>query len=168
MKRLVLAILLVTGVAAASVFLVLTRPGAEASPGATIVVENNGDANSRDGVISLREAMLLAIAHLDRDSDRLNEALYHLRVGRPPLAGAIQGDDVRASSASFLPGTGHGRRVVAEHGLPPEVTLIETDTAAATDIDGGDYLHASPELAAGRRNLSGPAFSSRCQPRQQN
>jgi hypothetical protein len=167
MKRLVLAILLVTGVAAASVFLVLTRPGAEASPGATIVVDNNGDANSHDGVITLREAMLLATAHLDGDGDCFDEATYYLRVRGPPLAGTIQVDDVQASGAGLLPRAGRGHRVVAEHSLPLEVALIETDTAAAPDIDGWDYLHASPELATALRKRSGSASSSRRQPRQQ-
>ena len=83
-----------------------------------------------------------AAAHLDGDKDGLDEVSYYLGVGGPPLAGAIEVDHVQASGASLLPGEGHGHRVVAEHGLVLEVTLIETDTAAATDIDGWDYLHA--------------------------
>jgi hypothetical protein len=63
---------------------------------------------------------------------------------------------------------GYGHRVVAEHGLPLEVTLIEADTAPATDIDGWDYLHGSPALAAARRSLSGSASSSRRQSWKQN
>jgi hypothetical protein len=45
-------------------FLLLGRPGAGASPGATITIDSTGDTNSRDGVLTLREAMLLATAGL--------------------------------------------------------------------------------------------------------
>jgi hypothetical protein len=55
---------------------------------------------------------------------------------------------VQASGTSLLPGAGHGGRIVTEHGLALEVTLAEADTAAATDVNGWDYLHASPKLAA--------------------
>jgi len=70
MKRLALALLLVAAVGA-GVFLALNRPGAQARRGATITVDSTGDTNSRDAVLTLREAMLLATGGLDvGDLDR--------------------------------------------------------------------------------------------------
>ncbi|UCH87322.1 MAG: hypothetical protein JSU97_02730 [Dehalococcoidia bacterium] len=64
MKRLALAILIVT-VVAATVFAILNRPGAEATPpGATITVNSVQDNNIRDGELTLREAMMLATGDL--------------------------------------------------------------------------------------------------------
>jgi parallel beta-helix repeat protein len=63
MKRFALAILLLAAVTAAA-FLALNRPGAQASPDATITVNSTGDTNARDGAITLREAMLLATGGL--------------------------------------------------------------------------------------------------------
>ena len=68
MKRLILAILLVTGAAAASMFLALNLPGAEASPDFTITVDSADDTNARDDVLTLREAMMLATGELALDS----------------------------------------------------------------------------------------------------
>jgi parallel beta-helix repeat protein len=62
MKRLALALLLLTAVAGAVVL--LARAGVEATPGATVTVNSTEDTNARDGVITLREAMLLATGGL--------------------------------------------------------------------------------------------------------
>jgi len=42
----------------------LAGPGAEASPDATITVNDTGDTDDRDGVITLCEAMMLATGGL--------------------------------------------------------------------------------------------------------
>ena len=62
MRRLALSLLLLTAVA--SCVILLARPGAEASPDATITVNSTADTDSRDGVLTLREAMLLATGSL--------------------------------------------------------------------------------------------------------
>jgi hypothetical protein len=59
MKRFALAILLVTA-AAALVFAMLNRPGAEASPDVTITVNSTEDTDDRNDELTLREAMMLA------------------------------------------------------------------------------------------------------------
>jgi hypothetical protein len=63
MKRFALAILVVAAVGA-GVFLAFNRPGAEASPDATITVNSVADNDLRDGVLTLREALLLATGDL--------------------------------------------------------------------------------------------------------
>ena len=62
MKHLVLLLLVVAAVAASIV--VLIRPGAQASPDVTITVNSTADTNSRDSVMTLREAMLMATGDL--------------------------------------------------------------------------------------------------------
>ncbi|UCH87411.1 MAG: hypothetical protein JSU97_03200, partial [Dehalococcoidia bacterium] len=64
MKRLALAILVVTAVAT-TVFAILDRPGAEASPDVTIPVNTALDNDHRDGFMTLREAMMLATGGLE-------------------------------------------------------------------------------------------------------
>ena len=62
MKRIVFVLFLLTALATSIVFLI--RPGAQASPDATIKVNNAADTNARNPVITLREAMLLATGDL--------------------------------------------------------------------------------------------------------
>jgi len=63
MKRLALAISALAALAVV-VFLAFDWPDAQASPGATITVDSTGDSNVADGVITLREAILLATGGL--------------------------------------------------------------------------------------------------------
>jgi len=63
MKRLAFVFLLLTAVAV-GIFLASHRPGAQASPDVTIIVNSTADTNVRDGPITLREAMLLATGAL--------------------------------------------------------------------------------------------------------
>ena len=63
MKRVVLAICLLTAIAVGA-FLASHRPGAQASPDVTITVNSTADTNTRDGWLTLREAMLLATGEL--------------------------------------------------------------------------------------------------------
>jgi titin len=63
MKRLALAISALAALAVV-VFPAFDWPDAQASPDATITVDSTGDSNVADGVITLREAMLLAIGGL--------------------------------------------------------------------------------------------------------
>ena len=65
MKRLALAPLLVTALAGSVIL--LTRLSTEASPDATITVDSTLDTNSRDDVVTLREAMMLATGDLSLD-----------------------------------------------------------------------------------------------------
>jgi hypothetical protein len=59
MKRVVLAICLLAALAV-GIFLASHRPGAQASPDVTITVDSTADTNTRDSVMTLREAMLMA------------------------------------------------------------------------------------------------------------
>ena len=63
MKRVVLAICLLTALAVGA-FLASHHPGAQASPDVTISVNSTADTNSRDSVLTLREAMKLATGEL--------------------------------------------------------------------------------------------------------
>lgn len=90
MKRFALAILVVTAVAVA-VFLTLHRPGAQASPGATITVNSTADIDTRDGVITLRGAILLATGELSASS---------LTEGECDGTGATAGESKVAHDAS--------------------------------------------------------------------
>jgi hypothetical protein len=58
MKWFLLVLLFLAGVLGC--IALLARPGAEASPDATITVDSAADNEDRDGVITLREAILLA------------------------------------------------------------------------------------------------------------
>ena len=59
-----LLLLAVLGALAAVGFLALGRPGAQASPDATITVNSTADTNTRDSVMTLREAIMLATGGL--------------------------------------------------------------------------------------------------------
>ena len=63
MKRLAFVILLLTALAV-GIFPPSHRPGAQASPDVMISVNSTADTNSRDSVLTLREAMLLATGGL--------------------------------------------------------------------------------------------------------
>ena len=58
MKWFVVVLLVLAGIG--SSIALLARPGVEASPDATITVDSIGDNEDRDGVITLREAILRA------------------------------------------------------------------------------------------------------------
>ncbi|UCH87595.1 MAG: right-handed parallel beta-helix repeat-containing protein [Dehalococcoidia bacterium] len=114
MKRFVLAILLVTAVAA-SVFVVLNRPGAEASPDVTITVDSTADTNTRDAKLTLREAMMLATGALPLDEltqgecNQVSETLWTGLSGCfsgtvPPGVGSA--DTIVFDSSLFSPGIG--------------------------------------------------------------
>src|SRR4030042_1219663 len=59
-----LLLLVVLGAVALGAFLALGRDGARANPGATISVSSTADTNTRDSVITLREAIMLATGDL--------------------------------------------------------------------------------------------------------
>jgi hypothetical protein len=63
MKQFAFVILLLTALAV-GIFPASDRPGAQASPDVTISVNSTADSNSRDSVLTLREAMLLATGGL--------------------------------------------------------------------------------------------------------
>ena len=99
-----LLLLAVLGALAVGAFLALGRPGAEASPDPTITVNSTGDTNSRDSVITLREAMMLATGGL---------ALTALKQGEcgqvsgaywvfPPVSKCLSADPPGAASADTI------------------------------------------------------------------
>ena len=149
MKRLALAILVVTAVAAA-VLLALDRPGAEASPDVFIFVDSTADTNTRDSKLTLREAMLLATGDLEVD------ALYHGECVRvlgaiwlpypilscsslePP--GAASADTIVFDTTDFPPGS--PATITLSYPLPPLTKGDDTvdGTAAGVVVDGADKV----------------------------
>jgi parallel beta-helix repeat protein len=110
MKRFALAILLVAAVTATA-FLALNRPGAQASPGATITVNGTGDTNARDVYITLREAMLLATGGMAVGDLNSSECLLVSNTSwGPPCSttdtiGGPSADTIVFGSEVFNPGT---------------------------------------------------------------
>jgi parallel beta-helix repeat protein len=110
MRRFALAILLMTA-ATAAVFLALNRPGAQASPGAIITVDDTGDTNTRDDHITLQEAMLLATGTLAVGDLNSSECLLVSNTSwGPPCSttdtiGAASADTIVFGSEVFNPGT---------------------------------------------------------------
>lgn len=110
MKRFALGTLLVTALAAAA-FLALNRPGAQASPGATITVDSTDESNQRDDYITLREAMLLATGGLAVGALNSSECLLVSNTSSgPPCSttdtiGAASADTIVFDPGVFNPGT---------------------------------------------------------------
>jgi hypothetical protein len=97
MKWFVILLLLLASVLGCIGF--LARPGAEASPDAIITVDSTADNEDRDGVITLREAILLATGDLDK--------------------GAL--DSGEADNVSGSPGPGEADTIVFDAGVfPPD------------------------------------------------
>jgi hypothetical protein len=133
MKRFTLAILLVT-VVAATVFAMLSRPGAEARPDVTITVSHPLDVLAlRDGILTLREAMMLATGDLSvyvlgpAECLRVSGAVWvglptsgHCTSSDPP--GAASADTIVFDTSVFPPGS------------PVTITLGDT----LPDLDTGD------------------------------
>jgi parallel beta-helix repeat protein len=105
MKWFVVVLLLLAGVVG-SIGL-LTRPGAEASPDATITVNSNADTDQRDGVVTLREAILLAthglpVADLDPgECDQVSNSTYGARCSTADTIGAGSADAITFDATVF-------------------------------------------------------------------
>jgi len=150
MKRFVLAILLAAAVAAL-VFAALNRPGAKASPDVTITVSHPLDVLAvRDGMLTLREAIMLATGDL------------HLSLLGPVECAHVSGAvylpyPLDYCTSSHLPGAESADTIVFHPGLfppgsPATITLVGTlyldtgndtvDGSAAGVIVEGEGSHA--------------------------
>ncbi len=135
MKRLALAILLVTAVASA-VFLALNRPGAEASPDFTITVDSTDDNNQRDDWMTLREAMKLAtgeltLADLKRwECDQVSDTYW----ASFPLPAHCE------SMGKFEPGAASADTIVFDTSVfpPGSPATIELSCGILPTLDTGD------------------------------
>ena len=138
MKRFALAILVVTAVAA-TVFLALNRPGAEASPDATITVNTTLDnIYIGDGVLTLREAMMLATGDLAVGTLGLGEcACVSGTVWLPPSPGYCYSSDP--------PGTGSADTIVFDPPVfpPASPATIHLNDALPVLDTGDDTLDGS-------------------------
>jgi hypothetical protein len=98
MKRLVLVLLALAALAASAVFLI--EPGAQASPGATVTVNSTADTNSRDYMLTLREAMLLATGGLalgdldEGECDQVSNSTYEPPCSTTDTIGAASADTI--------------------------------------------------------------------------
>jgi parallel beta-helix repeat protein len=98
-------------VVAASVFLALNRPGAQASPDATITVNDTGDTNARDGKLTLREAMLLAtgglaVGALSQDEcAQVSNSTYSPPCSTTDTIGSASADTIVFDPVVFNPNT---------------------------------------------------------------
>ncbi|MGQ9573070.1 MAG: hypothetical protein ACUVX1_12555 [Chloroflexota bacterium] len=145
MKRIALAILLVTAVAA-SAFAVLNRPGADASPDTVITVNSTADVDSRDAELTLREAMLLATGVLDvstlteDECGQLSGAGWVLAPGvcvalDPP--GSVSADTIVFDPAVFPEGSPATISLgSALHALDTGMDTVD-GTGAGVIVDGG-------------------------------
>ena len=79
MKWFVVVLLLLAGVLGC--IALLARPGAEASPDATITVDSAADNEGRDGMMTLREAIMLATGDLAVDALFILQYEVGLRAG---------------------------------------------------------------------------------------
>jgi hypothetical protein len=145
MKRLALAILL-AAVVAASMFLALRWPRAEASPDPTITVNSTADTNARNPVMTLREALMLATGDLTLadlthgECDQVSTADWEPGPSQcestdPP--GAASADTIVFDSGVFPPAS--PRTITLSDNLPPLDTGNDTvdGSAAGVIVDGG-------------------------------
>jgi hypothetical protein len=141
MRRLAFAIALVTALAAA-VLLALNWPRAEASPDVTITVNNTGDTVTKDdGVLTIREAMMLATGDLslgdlsygecNQVSDTLWAGLSGCSSGTVP-PGVGSADTIVFDSSLFSPG--FGAFIPLGDTLPTLDTGHDTVDGSTTDV----------------------------------
>ena len=133
MKPLAVAVLLFTAVASA--ILLLARPGAEASPDATVTVNSALDTNARDGQLTLREAILLATAGSPTGTQE--SAKFLVKKDFIPNSGASVSVSLSCTSGTVSPASAS-----AAEGSPAEFTLTgyegdPTCTATESPIPTG-------------------------------
>jgi parallel beta-helix repeat protein len=138
MKRFAFAILLVMAVAVA-VFLALNRPGAEASPGATITVNATVDWIEPNQVLTLSEAIMLADGELSLGD--LLEGECH------QVSGAVWGGMIGCYSL-HPPGDGSADTIVFDTSLfppgnPATITFPMFSRGLAGLFSGGDTVDGS-------------------------
>jgi hypothetical protein len=147
MKRLALAMFLVTAVAAA-VLLALNRPGAEASPDATITVNSTHWGVGADTYLTLPEAMKLATGDLGVGALTAAECVQVSGTGwvmpsgpcysfSPP--GAASGDTIVFDPGVFPPGS--PKTIGLDDPLPALDTGDDTvdGSGAGVIVEGGAY-----------------------------
>ena len=110
MKRIAFA-LLVLSVLVVGAFLALHRPGAEASPDVTITVNSTADTNTRDGVMTLREAILLATGELavtelsQGECNRVSGTSWNVFFCQSPVEIGVGPETIVFNTLVFPPGS---------------------------------------------------------------
>jgi hypothetical protein len=145
MKRLPVILLLLAALGTLGVLLM--RPTTHASPGATISVNSAGDSNSRDGAVTLREAMLLATGDLpvsDLDAGecaQLSNSSYGPPCSTTDAVGSAPADTVVFDPAVFPPAT--PSTIYLGSALPSLFTGNDTvdGSSAGVIVDGGGYWY---------------------------
>ena len=145
MKWFALAILLVTAVAAA-VLLALDRPGAEASPDATITVNSTSGWSGHlvDNEMSLGEAILVAtggmgVGSLDSgECAQVSNSTYGPPCSTSDTIGASAADTIVFDSSVFPPGS--PATITLSFPLPPLTKGDDTvdGSSAGVVVDGAD------------------------------
>ena len=105
-----------------------------------------------------------AAAGLHGALGRAHDTVQDLGVRLPPVARAVEVDDVDAARTQHGPAHRHAHRVVGEHRLLRVVALVEAHAFAVADVDRRDDLHrlsdrprqAAPEAAAGSTGAIDP------------
>ena len=148
-KRLAFVILLLTALAVGA-FLASHRPGAQASPDVTITVNSTADTNSRDNVLTLREAMKLATGELfvtslsHEECQRVSGAYWSLEWCMSPVPiGPGTPETIVFDTFVFPPGS-PATIAINNNDLPPLSTGNDTIDASSAGViiqlfGGGAY-----------------------------
>ncbi len=133
-------------------------PGTVAAQGATITVNDTGDTNSRDNVLTLREAILLATGGLavgDLDSGecaQVSNSTYTPPCSTTDTIGAGSADTITFDGGVFSPGT-----INLTAGLPGLSTGNDTvdGSAAGVVVSGGSQNFWCFGLSSGHNVIRG-------------
>jgi len=160
MKRLALVLFLLLAVAGGVVL--MAGPGAQASPDVMISVNSTADGNSRDSVLTLREAMLLATGGLSigtltqGECYQVSGAIY-LKAGcvRTPPPGAASADTIAFDPAVFPPD--NPATITLNSGLPTLSTGNDTidGTSAGVIVDGVSKTFDCFDITSANNTIKG-------------
>jgi hypothetical protein len=138
MKRFAFALLVFSALAGGAL-LALHRPGVEAaSPGTTITVNSNADTNTRDAVMTLREAIMVATGALPLGDLQLGECNQVAGAEWFPLNGPC-------ISIFLPPGAAYADTIAFDTVLfdPAELTFINLTSAPPSLDTGSDTIDGS-------------------------
>jgi parallel beta-helix repeat protein len=159
MKRLALALLLPVALGCGVVMVV--RLGVQASAGATITVNDTGDTDSRDGVITLRETMLLvtgglAVGTLDEgECNQVSSSSYNGSCSTTDTIGAASADTVVFNTIVFPSGT--PATITLGSSLPTLGTGTDTvdGSTAGVIVDGASGANDCFEITSDANTIKG-------------
>jgi hypothetical protein len=103
--------------------------------------DHAGDAHLHGGFdVGLRAK---SPTHLARDIHRLNDSADDLAVDRRALLGPVEVHQVEGPGPVADPPAGYGCRVIAKHGFPRVIPLLEPHALAAAQVDCRQDQHQS-------------------------